>query len=927
MKNILIGGYYGAGNLGDEAILECMLKDFRAQRDDLAFFVTSWNPTQTRKQYKVESFHWQDIPALLEAGQQANLIILGGGGLFQDYWGLEKDYYLRSGFRDISAYGSLPLLAQLLGTPCMIYAVGLGPFKSKEALLHTRFAFENCQASTLRDPESLILLKSSGYPDKKSIPIPKVLADPVFTLATDNRDTFQANTLLNKYKIDARSNLITVSLRYWSQADSKLNWLEKIAYGLNKFLEVNDTFQVILLTFQNNDLSEFTNDGSINNEFKQFDIQNRYHLITDQITPRMAQALIQKSSLLLGMRLHSLIMGINANTPIVGISYDPKVASLMKSAGLSQYCCTPFPPESTDIEAKLQQAWINQGQISVKLKKFHELSFRAAQVNTRIALELLPKKKTESRIFAKQFPINQITLINELDGILEDASKKNSELLTQIEKIKKDFSIKSTEFNLQRSSLEGELKRISQEKWAIARKLDREIDENKSAQIQIKMVEGKLEERNTELEVMRSSLNKIYSSKIWKLASIYYSKVNKLKSYFSTNFSTKDDRIRNPISVENNLTTIVKQLNSKELKGIFVVTSTLPFDEFYNQRVINLAKYLSQNGYGVIFVAWRWTREEIISGEKLEVFKNIYQIPFDLFLPDILKLYEINHTKKYFIVEFPHPDLYLAALKLRKLNFIVVYEIIDDWEYFNQEGQAIWFNSEIENSMVLNANLITAVSKPLQEKFSDIRNDIKLIPNGYDPKLLGVKNSYIARNKFSMNDINIGYFGHLTPSWFDWDFLYSLLEQSEIKGLNIQFHIIGYGEPDLKKFEKFAGKFFFYGRVIPSQLYKHVKFWDLAMIPFKPGKLAESVDPIKLYEYLFFGLPTIVRGISHLENHPFAMLVSSPSEFFDAIKQMGTLAQYNQINPELDKVISESTWDNRFSNLIKEVDKDLWMFL
>ena len=90
MAIILIGGYYGAQNIGDVAILQCMLHDIRELNSDLKFIVTSWNPDETKKQYCVESFHWNDIPALFSAIQKSDLVILGGGGLFQDYWGIDK---------------------------------------------------------------------------------------------------------------------------------------------------------------------------------------------------------------------------------------------------------------------------------------------------------------------------------------------------------------------------------------------------------------------------------------------------------------------------------------------------------------------------------------------------------------------------------------------------------------------------------------------------------------------------------------------------------------------------------------------------------------------------------------------------------------------------------------------------------------------
>lgn len=108
MPTLLIGGYYGAGNVGDEAILSTILHDLRGHDPDLNFIVLSYNPEKTRSECAVESISWYDINAVLDAALRSDLIILGGGGIFHDYWGIDPDQYLRSGYWDITAFGSLP---------------------------------------------------------------------------------------------------------------------------------------------------------------------------------------------------------------------------------------------------------------------------------------------------------------------------------------------------------------------------------------------------------------------------------------------------------------------------------------------------------------------------------------------------------------------------------------------------------------------------------------------------------------------------------------------------------------------------------------------------------------------------------------------------------------------------------------------------
>jgi glycosyltransferase involved in cell wall biosynthesis len=232
----------------------------------------------------------------------------------------------------------------------------------------------------------------------------------------------------------------------------------------------------------------------------------------------------------------------------------------------------------------------------------------------------------------------------------------------------------------------------------------------------------------------------------------------------------------------------------------------------------------------------------------------------------------------------------------------------------------MWFNRALEQAFVVNANRVTAVSRPLIEKFSSLRQDIHLSPNGFTPAFLGEEHRDIAAKKQIQTDaIHLGYFGHLTESWFDWDFLLNVLQLARKKGINLFVHLIGYGEPDLqKKLARYSDRVKFYGRVHPSELYKYVKNWDAAMIWFRSGKLSEAVDPIKIYEYLYFGLPTIVKGIGHLENLPFTYVVANENQ---AVEALMTLHR-NSLNGDktnraaVEELLVRSTWEQRFRDLL-----------
>ena len=116
-SRILLAGYYGFGNAGDEAILASILAHLRELRPDAAVTVVSGDPRETARAYGVEAVFWRDPLALEDAARQADLIVIGGGGLFHDYWGFPADAILTDAHWGLSYYAAPAALALLHEKP------------------------------------------------------------------------------------------------------------------------------------------------------------------------------------------------------------------------------------------------------------------------------------------------------------------------------------------------------------------------------------------------------------------------------------------------------------------------------------------------------------------------------------------------------------------------------------------------------------------------------------------------------------------------------------------------------------------------------------------------------------------------------------------------------------------------------------------
>ncbi|MFX3625067.1 MAG: hypothetical protein ACE3JP_13810 [Ectobacillus sp.] len=366
--------------------------------------------------------------------------------------------------------------------------------------------------------------------------------------------------------------------------------------------------------------------------------------------------------------------------------------------------------------------------------------------------------------------------------------------------------------------------------------------------------------------------------------------------------------------VKNIFQELLQAYQNGQIKGLAIISSGMEFDELYNQRTINFAKYLTDRGYGVVYVTWQYDEAEQHDKAFQSVYSNLYQIPMYPYLYSLaeLKIFQ-PITDKIFISTFPAKAFYTTLPALKEQNFKIIYDIMDEWEEFFKTGDASWYQRSIEEAFIKEADLVSAVSVPLIQKFSRIRADIVLSGNGYDKRIS--KHPGVAK-KQKDSHIHIGYFGHLTSSWFDWNLIFHLAER-----LDFIIHLIGHGAPEeyLKRAELFPN-IYFYGKIHPGQLHEYAQQWHIGIIPFKKSKLSEAVDPIKVYEYLYFGLPTVSTGIPHIGAYPCVHHCETYAQVQNTIYDVhGHLDQTSSL--ELKQFLESSTWEQQFKKIEVQLNK------
>lgn len=306
---VLISGYYGFDNLGDEAILEQLITEIKAANINPSdIVVLSNNPMLTRTQFAVQTVNrWKlkDIIALLP---RTRLFISGGGGLFQDTDSLKSIIY----------YGSLIAMARIFASKILVYAQGLGPLKKAISQGLTKQFLRLAEEISVRDDNSYRQLEQWGL-KPKSIKT----ADPVWALEPSALPE-SVRDILAKYRPSSSSStipkptMIGISLR--SGAGFSQDHLKKFVETLE--VSLDNSAILIMLPLQDEQ------DRPILQSFVDL-WQSKERTVwlppNTKLLPSQWLSLIASLDMVIGMRLHSLIMSLASGKPVIGISYDPKV--------------------------------------------------------------------------------------------------------------------------------------------------------------------------------------------------------------------------------------------------------------------------------------------------------------------------------------------------------------------------------------------------------------------------------------------------------------------------------------------------------------------------------------------------------------------------------------------------------------------------
>ena len=308
IARVVIGGYFGCGNLGDDAILQGTLHTLRKKNPELAVTVLSGTPATDRCRLRVKTIPRKNPIAISRTLCRSDLFLLGGGSLLQNRTGNPSLFY----------YLGLLHLSRLLGCPASLYACGIGPLLGDNAKKHAAKALLTTNGINLRDRESMLLLRKLRLPES----LLSVGADAALLLPPPDR--LRSLFLQRSLSIPTDQPLLGVILQ--PPGEALQPGFSILLSFLHTFCQTHGLRPLFLIFDRNRDASVTQKVFSSN-----LDLQAK---CASPKTPFDALSLLSMCRMTLSMRLHGMILSAHVGTPCVAVSADEtdsKIPAFAKS--------------------------------------------------------------------------------------------------------------------------------------------------------------------------------------------------------------------------------------------------------------------------------------------------------------------------------------------------------------------------------------------------------------------------------------------------------------------------------------------------------------------------------------------------------------------------------------------------------------------
>ncbi len=339
-KNIVICGYYGYGNAGDEEMLASLVTSLAENQNIGNICVMSATPKKTAHEYGVRAVDRFNFTKVSEELAKADVMIFGGGNILQD----------KTSTKSLLYYIQVLRMARKHACRIALCANGLGPIVRAKNTERVREALMLADYISIRDEASLMFVRE----------------------LTGRDDIFPTSDLVCAAQYTQTRRIFSEKEKYFVVCPKKIRGFntEAVADLCAEMREKYGLMPVFVPMHEKED-----------------------DVLCASFAARTGGRCLclrkeELASLFLGaefsvcMRLHAVIFSLMAKCPMIGISDDGKVSSFISSVGSSECAFFPVDVSGEDICVAVRKILENRANIR------DTLGFEAARHREKARKEL-----------------------------------------------------------------------------------------------------------------------------------------------------------------------------------------------------------------------------------------------------------------------------------------------------------------------------------------------------------------------------------------------------------------------------------------------------------------------------------------------------------------------------------------------------------
>lgn len=295
--DIVVCGYYGYGNAGDDSLLSRIVDGIRKIHPSLRICVMSAHPRKTERLYLVDSVDRFRFLSVRRKLKDASLFLFGGGNLLQD----------KTSTHSLLYYTHMLRMANRSGAKIMIFANGIGPLTKAANIYRVKECLSYSDSISLRESSSFEFVRRL-VPEKNV----RLTFDPAIGVAPI------------RLPLPERPYCLVFPKKNAPDAADKLSYVMRYLRGRNGITPY------LVSLYDGEDLEYCRRLSSKN------DIDMLYPRSDAEIVSLLAGA-----ELVISSRLHGLIYATAAACPMMSFSDDGKLESYLDYIGFGRHSAIP----------------------------------------------------------------------------------------------------------------------------------------------------------------------------------------------------------------------------------------------------------------------------------------------------------------------------------------------------------------------------------------------------------------------------------------------------------------------------------------------------------------------------------------------------------------------------------------------------------